>query len=95
MPEWENIIDNESKLKLKIIKTDSGSKWSVVYLLYIGYWLDIVRIDNYEHEGSENPHIHRYKQKRVEFLDITFTEAQKKIKKIGKGIKERIKDDIY
>lgn len=95
MREWEKNIDDDSKIRLKMIKNPYGLKWSVAYLLFAGYWVDIVRIDNYEHEGCNRPHIHRYKQKRVEFTDLSFAEAEKAAKVIGDKMKEMVKNDIY
>jgi len=36
MREWEKNIDDDSKIRLKMIKTPYGLKWSAVYLLVIG-----------------------------------------------------------
>ncbi|MBU0536234.1 MAG: hypothetical protein KKE20_04675 [Nanoarchaeota archaeon] len=89
--EFEIRIDKETRIK--VWKRDS--RFSMTYLFYIDKWIDIARIDNCLHEGRIGTHIHRYRESRVEFREMTIKESMDTLKNIGKNIKEKIKDGCY
>lgn len=91
---WEETLDKESKLRIKITQTPEGNKFSIVYLLFFNDWIDIARIDNYPHEGRFGTHIHRFGEERVEFREMSFEEAVETLIKIGNNIKEKIKNGM-
>lgn len=88
---YEIKIDDESKIKVRI----TGSRFSMVYLMFTDRWIDIARIDNYPHNRRIGTHIHRYCEERVEFRELTVEEAMETLKNIGNNTKERIKDGCY
>ena len=49
-------------------------------------WTSICRIDNYLHEGQTGAHIHFYKKEEVKRVELSFQEADKKIKEISARI---------
>ncbi|MBD3313838.1 hypothetical protein GF345_05330 [Candidatus Woesearchaeota archaeon] len=91
MRTWENTLDPHARIVFKL----DVLKWSVSYLFYTGKWECIARIDNYPHDRKQLPHIHRYRQDKVEFRDLTFNEAEEVLISIGNRIRERIKDGSY
>ena len=71
-------------------------KWSLQMLYFFGNeWVSICRIDNHLHQGKSGSHIHAYKRKKIERVDLSFQEAEKVIKKISKRIlKVQFKENI-
>ena len=48
-----------------------GIKFSFQYLIFKdNEWQQLVRIDNYIHQGKKGVHIHLFKRKNVKFEDI-------------------------
>ncbi len=71
-------------------------KWAFQMLYFDGEsWVEICRIDNYRHEGQEGSHIHIYNRDEVKKSELTFHEAEKRIKEISEKIlKEEFKQTI-
>lgn len=89
---WEIVIDEESKINVTRIETTGGIKFSAVYLLFLDEWMDIARIDNYPHEGKQGTHIHRFGEERVEFREMDLNDSIETVIRIGKSLKEKIKN---
>ncbi|MFC1697743.1 hypothetical protein ACFL1H_05395, partial [Nanoarchaeota archaeon] len=53
-------------------------------------WIQVTRIDNQLHEGKIGTHIHTLKREKVEWENLTFREAEKKIIKIGEKVIKNI-----
>ena len=49
-------------------------------------WIQAARIDNQLHGGRPGTHIHTLKREKVEWVDLTFEEAEEKIIEMGEGI---------
>ncbi len=88
MRTWEKILDQDTRLVFKL----DALKWSVSYIFYTGRWECMARIDNYPHKGKQGSHIHRHDDKRVEFKELTFKEAETTVINIGNRIMEEIKN---
>lgn len=93
--QWEQKIGDDTKIVTTVNKFPDGFKFSMVYLLLLDRWVDIARIDNYPHNGREETHIHRFREKRVEFREMSFDEAKEILMRIGGNIKEKIKNGRY
>ena len=64
-------------------------KWKLQMLYFKEKWVEICRIDNYLHENQKGSHIHI--GEKVERVEMTFAEAEKRIKEISSRIlKEKI-----
>jgi len=53
-------------------------------------WIQVARIDNQLHHGKPGTHIHTLKREKVEWVNLTFEEAEEKIIKMGEGIIKNI-----
>ncbi len=54
-------------------------------------WLELARIDNYEHEkGKSGVHIHKFGTRFVEFKGMDFAEAERFILGVCDRIKQKI-----
>jgi len=49
-------------------------------------WIQVARIDNQLHSGRSGVHIHTLKREKVEWIDLTFEEAEEKILEMGESI---------
>ncbi len=57
-------------------------------------WIQVVRIDNQLHSGKPGAHIHTLKREKVQWENLTFEEAEKKILELGESIIKNIIDKI-
>ena len=53
-------------------------------------WIQVARIDNQLHSDSPGTHIHTLKREKVEWVDLTFEEAEEKILEMGESIIKNI-----
>ncbi len=89
-------IAEDTRLVIKVDKVEKTDKqypdklmFAIQYLYFKdGKWIQIARIDNSDHEGRREPHIHRLGRIDVEFRNITPEEAQEKVIEIGDRIKK-------
>lgn len=49
-------------------------------------WIQVARIDNQLHSGRPGAHIHTIKREKVQWVDLTFEEAEEKILEMGESI---------
>ena len=57
-------------------------------------WIQVARIDNQLHSDSPGTHIHTLKREKVEWVDLTFEEAEDKIIEMGESIIKNIINKI-
>ncbi|MFC1691096.1 hypothetical protein ACFL0W_02840 [Nanoarchaeota archaeon] len=78
----------------KVIKDENfpeGIEFSLQYIYHKNNeWHQIVRIDNLFHEGRPGTHIHILKRKKVEWINLSFSEAKKRIIELGDNIIKNI-----
>lgn len=53
-------------------------------------WIQVVRIDNQLHHSKPGTHIHTLKREKVEWVDLTFEEAEDKIIEMGGSVIKNI-----
>ena len=53
-------------------------------------WIQVARIDNQLHSGRPGAHIHTLKRENVQWVDLTFEEAEDKIIGMGESIIKNI-----
>ena len=53
-------------------------------------WIQVARIDNQLHSGKPGVHIHTLKREKVQWIDLTFEEAEDKIIEMGESIIKNI-----
>jgi hypothetical protein len=87
------LISEEKRIALKLIKVSkdehfpAGIEFAVQYLYFKdGEWIQVARIDNQLHEGRPGVHIHILKREKVEWANISFSEAKEKIIELGEEV---------
>ena len=74
----------------KVDKSDDfpdGLEFAYQFLYFKGdKWIQVARIDNQLHGGKPGTHIHTLKREKVEWVDLTFEEAEEKILEMGEII---------
>ena len=91
-------LSEDIRLIKRLYKSDDrnafpeGLRFALQYLWrQEGRWIEIARIDNYEHdENRTGVHIHKFGKGFVEFREMNFEEAEQYIIVLG----EKIKQDI-
>ena len=77
---------------VRIVKTLNENAerctFALVYLVFADGWKELVRIDNYPHDGTIRVHIHRCGEERVEYREMSIDEAEETLLRIGKRIRE-------
>ena len=53
-------------------------------------WIQVARIDNQLHSGRPGTHIHTLKREKVEWVGLTFEDAEEKILDLGESIIKNI-----
>jgi len=62
-------------------------KWALQMLYFNGAkWIQLCRIDNYPHTNETGSHMHIYPRAEIQYVNLTFEEAEKRIKRISKRI---------
>ena len=93
---WTVAVDDDCWLVTRIVRLPGEFRFSVMYILDTGKkWIEPVRIDNYPHFGEKKTHIHRKGDSRVEFREMSLKEAEETAQRIGKNIRERIKNGSH
>ena len=82
--EYVYFLDEKTKITIRC----SNESFAICCVHFVkDAWVCIARIDNCPHKGTENKtHIHRYKQKKVEYRELSIEEAQETVIRIGKHI---------
>ena len=74
----------------KVDKSDDfpdGLEFAYQFLFFKNdKWIQVARIDNQLHGGKPGTHIHMLKREKVEWVDLTFEEAEDKIIEMGESI---------
>jgi len=91
-------LSEDTRLIKRLYRTELGENnpgtfiFALQYLwIHDGKWLELVRVDNYEHEKDRSGvHIHRFGIGFVEFKEMSFTEAEELTPFIGERIKQNI-----
>lgn len=65
----------------------SEKRFSISCIHYVGEWICVVRIDNFDHRRrGGGTHIHRYGQDSVEYRKLSFEEAHDTVIRIARQI---------
>ncbi len=91
-------LSEDMRLIKRLYRAESGESLSGSFIFALQYlwfhedkWLELVRIDNYEHEKERaGAHIHKFGMHFVEFREMSFTEAEQLIFAVGEKIKQKI-----
>jgi len=89
----EYFLDRITKIFIKVTKDkDYGIKFSMSYLFdKEDKWICLARIDNHPHEGKiHQTHIHRFGERKVQYMDMTIDEAKKRLILIGNNIRGKL-----
>ncbi|MBI2549763.1 hypothetical protein HYV83_01115 [Candidatus Woesearchaeota archaeon] len=97
--ESDKRLSEDSRLIKRLYRAESGEYQSGSFIFALQYlwfhedkWLELARIDNYEHEkGRTGVHIHKFGMRFVEFREMDFTEAEQLVIAIGEKIKQKIR----
>lgn len=86
------------KMLYKVDKSDEfpdGLEFAYQFLYFKdNKWVQVARIDNQLHGGNPGVHIHTLKREKVEWVDLTFEEAEEKILETGESIIKNIINKI-
>ncbi len=91
-------LSEDTRLIKRLYRAESGDYQSGSFIFALqclwfheGEWLELARIDNYEHEkGRAGVHIHKLGTRFVEFRGMSFTEAEQFALAVGEKIKQKI-----
>lgn len=90
-------IADDKRLIKRLYKADisddfpDGLEFAYQFLYFKGNeWIQVARIDNQLHGGKPGTHIHTLKREKVEWVDLTFEEAEEKIIEMGESIIKNI-----
>ncbi|MBI2176055.1 hypothetical protein HYU40_01740 [Candidatus Woesearchaeota archaeon] len=91
-------LSEDTRLIKRLYRAESSDYTTGNFVFALQYlwfhedkWLELVRIDNYEHEkGRAGVHIHKFGTPFVEFKEMNFTEAEQLILAVGEKIKQKI-----
>ncbi len=96
--ESDKRLPEDMRLIKRLYRAESGEYMSGSFIFALQYlwfhedkWLELARIDNYEHEkGRIGVHIHKFGTRFVEFREMSFTEAEQFALAVGEKIKQKI-----
>ena len=96
--ESDKRLPENTRLIKRLYRAESGEYLPGSFIFALQYlwfhenkWLELVRIDNYEHEkGRIGVHIHKFGTRFVEFKEMSFTDAEQLIFTVGEKIKQKI-----
>jgi len=72
-----------------------GLEYSYQYLYFKeDKWVQVARIDNQLHSGKPGAHIHTLSREKVQWVNLTFEDAQDRIIEMGESIIKNIINKI-
>lgn len=91
-------LSEDTRLIKRLYQAKSNEYLSGSFIFALQYlwfyddeWLELARIDNYEHEkGRAGVHIHKFGTRFVEFREVSFTEAEQFVLDVGEKIKQKV-----
>lgn len=96
--ESDKRLSEDTRLIKRLYRAESGEYLSGSFIFALQYlwfhegeWLELARIDNYEHEkGRAGVHLHKFSTRFVEFKEMNFPEAEQLILAVGERVKQKI-----
>ena len=91
-------LSEDTRMMKRLYRAESSDYATESFIFALQYlwfhedkWLELARIDNYEHEkGRIGVHIHKFGTHFVEFREMSFTEAEQFALAVGEKIKQKI-----
>ena len=68
-----------------------GLKFACQYLFFRDKWVEVVRVDNYEHDSKRfGAHVHKLGAEDVQFIEISADELETYVLAIGETLIKRL-----
>ena len=94
-------LAEDKRLVKRLFKVDksngfpNGLEFAYQFLYFKdNKWIQVARIDNQLHSGKPGTHIHTLKRERVDWVNLSFEEAEQNILELGESIIKNIINKI-
>ena len=67
-----------------------GAKFACQYLFFRDKWVEVVRVDNYEHEKRFGTHVHKLGAENAQFIEISVDQLETYVLTAGETIIKRL-----